>query len=140
MLISRLETDRTYLAINPLASADFQDYAVSLHKILAEINAEAMMRLHENSRTIESTVIALEDKAKRQLADNQILLEKAKQAEEDRQRLLIANDDLQSIVIRLMKEAERRDVQEDKRRLAAFQKRLGVSWNFPYPRYHGATF
>jgi uncharacterized protein YllA (UPF0747 family) len=115
-----------------LATVQFEDVATSLHKTLAEINAVAMLGLHEASRTIKQTVLSLKtdlDVAKEQAAKyHQELLQQAELAARERQKLMLQNDELNSQIEQLKREEERRERQEDLRKLAAFRELLGVSY------------
>lgn len=120
--------------MNPLASAKFEDTASGLHKILAEINAEAMLGLHDASRTIKQTVLSLKADAKnadidrkKLLADNKKLLEQSERANRERERLLLQVDVLKAQIAEAKKEDERRDRQADTKRFTEFQQLLGVS-------------
>lgn len=132
------QTGRVYLAINPIATARFENTATAVHKTLAEINAVAMLGLHQTSQTIKQTVLSLEEKvsnaevalvvAKEQAAKfHQELLEKSEQAERERQNLMLQNDELRSQIEQQKRESERQERQEDMRKLAAFKRLLGVS-------------
>ncbi|KAK4446489.1 hypothetical protein QBC34DRAFT_331299 [Podospora aff. communis PSN243] len=124
---------RLYLAINPLASASFEDIVNGLHRTLAEINAEAMIGLHDTSRTIKKSVLSLEASArdaeldrKKLLADNKQLLEQSEAANRESQRLQLQVEELKARIAQAALEDQRRDRQADIKRLAEFQQLLGV--------------
>lgn len=104
-----------------------------LHKTLAEINAEAMMGLHDTSRTIKQTVVSLGVKAetaeldrKKLLADNEKLIEQNEHAKRERDKLLLEVQELKAKIAEQASDAQRRERQEDMRKLASFQELLGV--------------
>jgi len=104
-----------------------------LHKTLAEINAEAMMGLHDTSRIIKQTVVSLGVKAetaeldrKKLLAANQKLIEQNEHAKRERDKLLLEVQELKAKIVEQASDAQRRERQEDLRKLAIFQELLGV--------------
>jgi hypothetical protein len=118
--------DRFYLAINPVATIEFDDAANELYQTLAEINAEAMLGLHDTSRTIRRTVQTLEQQARQADIDRKRLLRENEEAAKIRQELLTQNVELKQKIENMEREAERRETEEDLKTLTAFEKLLNV--------------
>ncbi|KAK3319661.1 hypothetical protein B0T19DRAFT_432835 [Cercophora scortea] len=115
---------RVYLAVAPKATIKFDEAATDLYKTLAEINAEAMLGLHDNTSTIKQRVILLQDDAKRGELDRKQLLDQ-------NQKLIAQNEELQQKIDEQIQEANRRDIEEDMKSLTAFQRLLNVDPNTP---------
>ncbi|KAK3690380.1 hypothetical protein B0T22DRAFT_515714 [Podospora appendiculata] len=115
---------RVYLAVAPKVTIKFDEAATRLYKILAEINAEAMLGLHDNTSTIKQRVISLHDDAKRGELDRKQLLDQ-------NQKLIAQNEELQQKMDEQIQEANRRDREEDMKALSAFQRLLDVDPHIP---------
>jgi hypothetical protein len=118
------------LAVNPIATIEFEDIAAELYQTLAEINAEAMLGLHDNSQAIRRTVLSLEQEAQAANIDRKRLLLENEEAANIRQRLVEQNEELKRQIEEQNREANRRERQEDMKALSAFRKLLRVSSSF----------
>lgn len=103
---------RTWLALYPMATGEFDNVAQSIYMTLAEVNAEASQGLHARSQNIENVVLDLRREAKK--------------ADEDRLILMAQNDGLRAALDVQKREHEKRDRQADDERFQTLEEALSV--------------
>ncbi|KAK3984334.1 hypothetical protein QBC44DRAFT_337174 [Cladorrhinum sp. PSN332] len=138
---------RFYLAVNPVATVKFEEAASGLHQTLAEINAEAMLGLHSNSKSIKEDTDQLLVQSEQLGEQNKRLLIQSKQdsstleeLREQNSKLLLQRKEDSTTLKQLRDQNEElkrqiqeraladqlREQQQDMRMLNAFQSFLGV--------------
>ncbi|KAM3068429.1 hypothetical protein ACMFMG_009566 [Clarireedia jacksonii] len=122
---------RIWVALIAPPSVGIDRITASIHKNLAEINAEAMFGLHNRSQNIETEVVNSGKTIKQLKLEAEESSRAIKRMEATNEELLLSLKEQREKMNAYVREVERKQALEDEQRMRAFQEDLGIRYPSP---------